>query len=536
MTTHSIPTWLKPGLCALLIAVVVLASAAVRVAAQEPRRAKSTSDGLEYVSGEILVKFKPGTDSRAAQHLLDGFGLQTMAVSRYDGLMRLQARPGEEEQVVADLLASGTVEVAGLNHIIPAALIPNDPDYSRQWNMDIIAAPNAWDLSTGSDQVIVGVVDSGLDTAHPEFAGRVQAARDEIEDDNIPQDTCYHGTHVAGITGARGNNGIGIAGLGWNVNIIPIRVLTANQNRCDGTEADIHDGILWALAHGARIINLSLGALPAMGTTCEQSFPVMSDAVQYAYQMGALVVAASGNQSAAGVACPARQVQAMAVGASTSADTRAAYSNYGADLDVVAPGDGIYSSIPDGYAVMSGTSMATPHVSGLAALIWSLSPGLSNDQVGDIIRFSADDLWLSGKDDYFGYGRINTWRALGLQVTPSQLIFLADDLRGPLPSTTLVAEVRTRQAGQITWTASISPSVPWLSLLPPHSGTLTAGTPAALTLVASRPGAYGAYHTRLVVTGLGPSGVKFGPGLSDVLLVYKQDLERLWVFPIFRQE
>lgn len=536
MTTHSIPTWLKPSFCALVIAVMSFSRAAGHAVAQEPRLATSVSGGLEYVSGEILVKFKPGINSQVTRYLLDSYGLHTLAVSQYDGLMRLQVRPGEEEQVVADMLASGTVEVAGLNHIISAALIPNDPDYNRQWNMDIIAAPHAWDLSTGSDQVSVAIVDSGLDVAHPEFAGRVAAARDEIDNDDVPQDTCDHGTHVAGILGARGNNGIGIAGLGWNVNLIPVRVLTANQSRCDGTEADIHDGILWALEHGARIINLSLGALPASGTTCEQSFPVMSAAVRDAYEMGALVVAASGNQSAAAIACPARQVQAMAVGASTPADTRAIYSNYGAELDVVAPGDDIYSTIPDSYAAMSGTSMAVPHVSGLAALIWSQTPGLSNDQVGDIIRFSADDLWPSGKDDYFGYGRINGWRALGLQVVPSQLIFLADDLRGPLPSTTLMAEIRTRQAGQITWSAIISPSVSWLSLLPPHSGTVTAGTPVALTVVASKPGSYGTYRTRIVVTGLGPSGVKLGPGLSDVSFVYVHELQRLWVFPIFRQE
>ena len=496
----------------------------------------STSDGLEYVPGEILVKFKPDTDSQVTQRLLRGYGLHALAVSPYDNLLRLRVRPGEEEQAIADLLASGTVEIAGLNHIIPAALIPNDPDYSLQWNMAIIAAPNAWDLTTGSDQVSVGVVDSGLDTAHPEFAGRVVAPRDEIDNDNEPQDTCYHGTHVAGIIGARGNNAIGVAGLGWNLNIIPVRVLTANQNRCDGTEADIHDGILWAVSQGARVINLSLGALPAMGSTCEQSFPVMSSAVEYAYQRGVLVVAASGNQSVASVACPARQAGAMAVGASTAADTRPGYSNYGPDLDVVAPGDGIYSTIPDGYATMSGTSMAAPHVSGLAALIWSQSPDLSNDQVGDIIRFSAEDLWVPGKDDYFGYGRINAWRALGIQVTPSQLIFLADDHSGPLPSTTLVAQVKTRSAGQITWTASISPSVSWLGLLPPYSGTITANAPATLTIVASKPAAYGTYRTRIAVTGLDPSGARLGPGLGDVVFVYRQNLERLWVFPIFRQE
>ena len=360
------------------------------------------------------MKFKPRVDELAARDLLGEQGLLILEASPHSGLIRLQVTPGDESQAIAELLASGEVAIASLNHILHASVEPDDTYYAWQWAPPKIEAPAAWDLTTGIASVTVAMVDSGLDTAHGEFAGRVVFPRDEIDDDYTPQDTCSHGTHVAGIVGARGNNAAGVAGMAWEVNLLPVRVLIwdGDLGRCVGTEADIHDGIYWAVAHGAKIVNLSLGGLPFYGHTCEQDYPVMSSAVQYASDTGVLVVASSGNNYASRLACPALQSAVMAVGATTVSDERSVFSNYGTGLEVVAPGSSIYSTVPGNYGDKSGTSMAAPHVSGLGALLWSLSPGLSREQVRSTIQSSVVDLGTPGWDKFYGYGRINAWRAL----------------------------------------------------------------------------------------------------------------------------
>lgn len=480
-----------------------------------------------FVPGEILVKFKPGVGSLSAQNALQAEGLRTLEVSQYEGVMRVQVPPGHEADAIAALLDRGDVAIASYNHIFQASIEPDDSYYAIQWALPKIGAPSAWDVTTGSSNVTVALIDSGLDMSHSEFSGRIVYPRDEIEEDGTPQDTCDHGTHVTGILAAQGNNGSGIAGVAWDVKILPVRVLTGNSSGCTGSEFDIRDGIYWAVNHGARVINLSLGALPDFGQTCEQTYKFMSTAIEDAYNAGVLVVAAAGNYGASGLTCPALQPETMSVGATTSTDQRAWYSNYGTGLSVVAPGDDIFSTIPGGYGYISGTSMATPHVAGLAALVWSLDPSLTNDQVRDRIQDSADDLGVAGWDQYFGYGRINAWHTLeslvSLQTSPDQAGFLVDDDSGPVPPSKSI-QVTTTSPNVINWVASISPSVSWLSVVPPASGTVSAASAASFTLVASRPPAYGTYSATVIVTGITSSGGTIGPVTTEVRISYVPDL------------
>jgi thermitase len=491
----------------------------------------------EYVPGEILVKFKPGTATPSAQGALRAQGLRAMDVSPHDGVMRVQVPPGQEAEAIAALAQREDVEIASYNHIIYAETDPNDPYYysGYQWALAKIDAPGAWDMTTGSGDVMVAIVDSGLDTSHPEFNGRIVYPRDEIENDSQPQDTCQHGTHVTGIIAAQGNNGLGIAGIAWNVKIMPVRALSGSASSCSGSEYDIRDGINWAVNHGAKVINLSLGALPLSGYTCEQQFPVMSQAIANAYAAGVLVVAAAGNNSTNRLACPGLQSEAMAVGATDLNDQRAWYSNYGTGLDVVAPGSNIYSTLPLAsssipYGPMWGTSMATPHVTGLAALIWSLNPGLTIEQVRNIIQSTADDLGAVGWDQYFGYGRINASRALAssvtLQTTPSQVTFLVDDDSGPLPSPTRI-QIATNSLSVLTWNTSISPNDGWLSILPPGSGAVSATSGSSFDLEATRPSSYGVHTANVMVTGSTLSGGVIGPAIIQVRISYVPDLQEL---------
>jgi thermitase len=497
---------------------------------------KPPASSPDYVPGEVLVKFQPHVNQEAAQRSLQSADVRVAEVSPYSGVIRVEVEPGHEQETIEKLLARGDVEFAGYNHILYAIIVPNDPHYNEpdpsQWALPKIEAPAAWDISTGSSDVIVAVVDSGLDTAHIEFSGRVVSPHDEIDNDSVPQDTCAHGTHVTGIAAAQGNNGVGVAGMAWGVRVMPVRVLNQSYT-CSGSEENIAAGIDWAVNHGARIINLSLGGPRNFGQTCEQTYPTMGNAVQDALDAGVLVVAASGNSNGP-VICPAAMDGVIAVGSTTSSDTRSSFSNYGPELDLTAPGSGIYSTVPGGYDDNSGTSMAAPHVSGLAALLWSAKPLLTRTQVTDIMQNSAVDLGTPDWDLYFGHGRINAYRtltAVSLETFPSQLTLFVDDETN---STMANVQVISINPNVITWTAVISPVVPWLNIDSSPSGTISAASsPTNVTLLAaSAPITYSdtPTTTTLVITGTSASGVILTTS-SDVRLIYVPEIFKYY-FPI----
>ena len=221
-----------------------------------------------------------------------------------------------------------------------------------------------------------------------------------------------HGTHVAGIAAARINNGIGIAGMAGGATIMPVKVFFPPPNVI-GTYEDLIRAIVYATDNGARVINMSLGA--SSYSRGEEA------AVDYAWDHGAVVVAAAGNTGRETYHYPAAHPNAIAVAATTASDTRAGFSTYGDFVDVAAPGSSVFSTLMSGgYGNMSGTSMATPHVAGLAALLLSLNPQLTNTQVRELIETNADDLGASGWDKRFGHGRINARKALAAVAPPPQ--------------------------------------------------------------------------------------------------------------------
>ena len=515
-------------LCSSLIIALLLVAAPGQ--AQGPTSAqKSAGSPPAFVSGEILVKFKPHVGAQNAQKSLQSQGLRPQEVSPYNDVIRVKVDAGREQETIAKLLARGDVEFAGYNHILEATFVPDDASYSSQWALPKINAPAAWEITTGSSEVIIGIVDSGLDTSHPEFSGRIVYPRDEVDDDYTPQDNCTHGTHVAGIAAAQGNNSTGVAGLAWNVKILPVRVMSY----CSATEMDIYNGIHWAVDHGGKIINLSLGG--GYSGSCESYYPTMSSAVQYALDQGVLVVAAAGNAGNSSILCPAAMNGVMAVGSTDANDARSWFSNYGPQLDIAAPGSSIYSTIPGGYGYKDGTSMATPYVTGLAALLWSLDPSLIRDQVRNIIETTADDLGAAGWDQYFGWGRINAWRALDSIVphtSPAQLTLLADDQSGEVEGTIQIA---TSGSGIVTWTTTISPSVSWLNVTSPTDGQISAmSSPDYIALVANTSTI--TYtdtptSTTVVVTGTTTSGTPILPQTTQVQLIYVSEPHRYY-FPI----
>ena len=367
-------------------------------------------------------------------------------------LLEVDTLRGKLTKILSDLKADPKVEFAEEDRIASANITPNDPylsstgswgqSYPDLWGIQKIGAPAAWNTSTGAG-IIVAVVDTGIDYNHPDIAANVwintgEIPNNGIDDDhngyiddvrgwdfigstytnpqqsNDPIDHNGHGTHVAGTVAAVGNNGIGVIGVAWNAQVMAVKGL---DDTGTGVDSTLDPAILYAVNNGADIISASWG-----GTTYSQA---EADAITYAYDLGAVIVVAAGNNAAdARTFYPAALWNVITVAASDPNDNLASFSNYGSKIDVAAPGVDILSLqasgtslgpvVSPGYIRLSGTSMATPHVSGLAALILSQNPNYSNEQVRQVIRASATDLGPPGYDLSFGYGRINASAALGV--------------------------------------------------------------------------------------------------------------------------
>jgi len=327
--------------------------------------------------------------------------------------------------VLPRVLGAGVGDLAGLLH-------PNDPYYTSYAAryLQRLQAEEAWSQTLGDPAVVVAIVDTGVDCQHEDLQGGCWVNQDEIpnngldddhngyvddrygwnfpDDSNDPTDVHFHGTHVAGIVGARINNGLGIAGMAGRTTLMPLAVF---QPQGVGTYYDLIRAVLYAVDNGARIINMSLGA-----TTYSRGEAL---AMKYAWDHGVLPIAAAGNNNSDRVFYPAAHPWVMSVAATDDGDIPASFTNYGTDISVAAPGVSIISTVPgNAYGALSGTSMATPHVAGLAALILARNPALTPAEVRATIQKQADDQVgppdqdTPGWDIHYGYGRINAARAL----------------------------------------------------------------------------------------------------------------------------
>lgn|GEM_PF-1896861 len=288
---------------------------------------------------------------------------------------------------------------------------PNDLQYSRQWGMEKIKAAGGWDAAHPGSEVIIAVLDSGVDVNHPDLKDRLVPGVNTVNPLKSARDSDGHGTHVAGIAGAATGNGTGVAGVAGiaGIKIMPVKVFDG----WNGTDISITDGIIWAADHGAKVINMSFGS----------NYPskILADAIDYAYEKGVVLVAAAGNWASEEISYPAAVSKVISVSATDKEDNLAGFSSYGPEIDICAPGEEIYSTYWDPYkgstyAEMSGTSMASPMVAGLAALILAKDQNVSNDDVRQIIEASATDLGDPGWDPQFGHGRIDMHKALTISL------------------------------------------------------------------------------------------------------------------------
>lgn len=418
---------MKKMLCGLIVLSLLLASfgpLTLFASSDKPESFSSLGNGSsQYTGDEIIVKFRNDT---VPFHVI-------------------KVPEGKVKEKVREYARRPDIVYAEPNYYAQAFYTPNDSLYSYQWNFGTaenagIEMEKAWNLSTGASRIVVAIIDTGIAYENystyaiaPDLSGTAFVqGYDYVNNDAHPNDDNSHGTHVAGTVAQRTNNSLGTAGIAFDTALMPVKVL---DKRGSGTYANIASGIRYAADHGAKIINLSLGgSVPS--TTLE-------GALAYAYSKGVTIVAAAGNDGTNRVSYPAAYNDyVIAVGATRYDGSRAYYSNYGASLDLVAPGgdlnvdqngdgvgDGILQNTFDpntknpkvfGYWLFQGTSMAAPHVAGVAALLMANGNATTPDEIRAALQETAQDLGnIEGWEADYGWGLVNAYAALQWQGAPN---------------------------------------------------------------------------------------------------------------------
>lgn len=423
----------------LLGFLLLLCAAGAAMAAPEPRileRDEILVPLREQVPSEILVKFKPGVPAAAARQVHRKHGTSVLSVSKKGKFKRLRVPGGKRvEEMVAAYRRDPAVEYAEPNYLAHALFVPNDTYYSYQWHLDSaskggIQMEEAWGLQKGSPDVVVAVIDTGV--AYEDFGGFARApdlagtafvpGYDFVHNDEHPNDDHGHGTHVTGTIAQSTDNGLGVAGVAFQTSVMPLKVLDENGS---GSMSDIAEAIYFAADHGAKVINMSLGSYSPSS--------VLEDALAYAYGKGVTIVCAAGNGKLEGnfpLYPAAYDAYCIAVGATRYDEKRAPYSNTGSYLDIAAPGgdtsvdqngdgygDGVLQQTFDtdptdfAYWFFQGTSMASPHVAGVAALLIAHGAG-GPAEVRDALEKTAEDKGSSGWDPEYGWGIVDAYAAL----------------------------------------------------------------------------------------------------------------------------
>ena len=317
--------------------------------------------------------------------------------------------------------------------IMRASETPNDPFIGSQGGLNTIQAPAAWNRTHSSTGMVIAVLDTGIDEAHPDLVGKVVDRRDFTGSSAGATDVAGHGTHVAGIAAASTNNAVGVAGVGYNSRLLNVKVLDDNG---DGSISMLFDGIYWAADHGAHVINMSLGADQDCSTSWwEDLFDTgrneLRDSIGYAWSRNIVLVGAAGNNGVSRQQWPAACPNVVSVANTTIADVKATSSNFGTWVDVAAPGSSIFSTAVPGagscqsglvgqFANCSGTSMASPHVAGIAALVRASCGFSSGADIVTRITSTADA--IAGTGSNWQFGRVNAFRAVCFPVPGSATI------------------------------------------------------------------------------------------------------------------
>ena len=388
-----------------------------------------------HVAGELLIGLKDDVSDDDLEKAYKAHGGKKIKSLEKIKVHHIRVPEKALEAIEAALRKNPKVEFVERNLIGQAEFVPNDPGYSSQWHLPRISAAAGWDLTVGSHSAPIAVIDSGIDPYHPDLAANLIPGYNFVAGNTDTRDIYGHGTVVAGAAGAIGNSGIGVAGVAWASSIMPLVVLDSSGY---GTIANVSAAISYAADHGAKVINISLAFNGPSST--------LQNAVNYAWNKGLVIVAAAANASTTTPYYPAAYDKVVAVSATDQNDNRASFSNYGTWIEVAAPGVSIYTTAKGGgYSYGGGTSLSSPMVAGLASLVFSLNPGLTNAQVVNLITSNTDDLGAAGFDANFGWGRINVGRTLqaahSTPATPALSVAITSPSSGSTVSGTVAVGV-----------------------------------------------------------------------------------------------
>lgn len=457
------------------LTVAVLLSGIVAITSAQSQEA-------EFRPGEVIVKFKSTVSRAAVSSVLANTGIEI--AQEFGEISVYRCTISGDKSVpgaVAACNADPTIEYAEPNYIYRTFQTPNDPRFPELWNMVMVNAPQAWDIQTGDRAIVVGVIDTGVDLDHEDLAANMWKNAGEsgggkesngvdddgngliddyqgwdfINNDNDPNDDNDHGTHVSGTLGAVGNNNIGVAGVNWIVSIMPLKFLGGDGS---GTTDNAVEAIIYATKMGAKILSNSWG-----GGGRSQA---LEDAIKFANDNGVLFMAAAGNEGRNTDQFPTYPAgyelgNVIAVANSNSDDRLSGTSNFGrTSVDLAAPGRQILSTVRnDRYTKFSGTSMATPHVSGAAALVWAQYPGVSSSQVKIRLLGSVDR-----SSDYAGKvvtgGRLNVFKALSTEpVIFTRQLDNTEDESGPYAVDADIVDDTSIASATLTYQVSGQPAV-----------------------------------------------------------------------------
>jgi subtilisin family serine protease len=482
----------------------VLCAAALLSTGTTGTGSAAPSKSAQSVKGELIVGFEPGLSRAQENAILKAAGATSKKRFGQIDAVLVKVTDDEELAVTKALSSDPRVSYVEPNHILTVAATPNDPDFGQLWGLHNtgqsggtsdkdIDAPEAWDLATGDPDVVVAVTDTGVDFTHPDLAAQrwvntldpVGGGDDDgnglvddwsgwdfVNDDNDPADDHGHGTHVSGTIGAAGNNGVGVVGVNWNVKIMPLKFLNSAGS---GSTSDAMASVLFAADHGADVSSNSWGGGPF-----DQA---LLDAIEYGASRGMLFVAAAGNDARNNDVTPTYPASyasdaVLAVAATDHNDERAFFSSYGAkSVDLGAPGVGIYSTWPGNtYRSADGTSMATPHVAGAAALVEARFPGATPYGVKALLMNSVDAAASLAGATVTG-GRLNVGNALACANEPQVLLGSPADgfvvgVGDALPIRVVGASCAT-PAGLANVTVTVNGTPVSLSAASPDSGLYT---------------------------------------------------------------
>jgi len=391
----------------------------------------------KWAEGRILVSPKAGLPVAEFSEVIKGHGAKSARKIGQSGLYIVETPRGSERSIVARLKNNPHFRFAELDMLVQPGLVVNDPYYGSAWHLPKIGTPAAWDTTQGSG-VVVAILDSGVDPNHPDLSPQLVPGWNFYSNNSDTRDVYGHGTKVSGTVAAVANNALGVTGVAWQAKIMPIRV---SDSAGMGSWSAIASGLIYAADHGAKVANASFLGLTDSAST--------RSAAQYMKDKGGLVIVSGGNT---GVLQNYTATTSMiSVAATDGNDMRTSWSSYGSYISLSAPGAGIWTTTwGGGYGAVSGTSFSSPVTAGVVALMMAAAPTLSNLQIEKILFSTATDLGATGRDQYYGWGRVDAAKAVQTSISSTPT---------PTPTPVTVSIVSPQTGATVSGLVNIDASV-----------------------------------------------------------------------------